>query len=144
MISNLRISFSNIPIKPESRYNNDFSLKLTFPKLIDFGSSCFETEKLYTYIQSRFYRAPEIILGLNYNTQIDMWSFGCLLFELYTGQPIFPGESEHDQLLCMMEILGAPEEDLILVRKTSCEYSYNSNRDHRRKSNSLMMILNPN
>ncbi len=84
-------------------------------KLIDFGSSCFENEKLYTYIQSRFYRAPEIILGLNYSTQIDMWSFGCLLYELYTGQPIFPGESEHDQLLCMMEVLGVPELELILV-----------------------------
>jgi len=84
-------------------------------KLIDFGSSCFESEKLYTYIQSRFYRAPEIILGIHYSTQIDMWSFGCLLYELYTGQPIFPGESEHDQLLCMMEVLGVPELELILV-----------------------------
>lgn len=60
-------------------------LNKTGVKLIDFGSSCFESEKLYTYIQSRFYRSPEIILGLPYNTQIDMWSFGCLLCELYLG-----------------------------------------------------------
>jgi len=60
-------------------------LNKTGVKLIDFGSSCFESEKLYTYIQSRFYRSPEIILGLPYSTQIDMWSFGCLLCELYLG-----------------------------------------------------------
>jgi dual specificity tyrosine-phosphorylation-regulated kinase 2/3/4 len=60
-------------------------------KVIDFGSSCHETEKgeyqprrggqeaheaVYTYIQSRFYRSPEVILGMNYAMAIDMWSLG--------------------------------------------------------------------
>ena len=63
-------------------------------KVIDFGSSCLVTERLYTYIQSRFYRAPEVILGLPYDTAIDMWSFGCILAELFTGYPLFPGENE--------------------------------------------------
>ena len=63
-------------------------------KVIDFGSSCFEAERIYTYIQSRFYRAPEIILGIPYTPAIDMWSFGCVLAELYTGFPLFPGENE--------------------------------------------------
>ena len=63
-------------------------------KVIDFGSSCFLDKRLYTYIQSRFYRAPEIILGLKYTMQIDMWSLGCILMELFTGIPVFPGESE--------------------------------------------------
>jgi dual specificity tyrosine-phosphorylation-regulated kinase 2/3/4 len=54
-------------------------------KLIDFGSSCFENERLYTYIQSRFYRSPEVILGMPYGMPIDMWSFGCILAELYSG-----------------------------------------------------------
>lgn len=48
-------------------------------KVIDFGSSCFVNEQLYTYIQSRFYRAPEIIFGIKYSNAIDMWSFGCIL-----------------------------------------------------------------
>lgn len=61
-------------------------------KVIDFGSSCLEDETRYTYIQSRFYRAPEVILGLPYGTPIDMWSLGCILAELYTGCPIFPGK----------------------------------------------------
>ena len=45
-------------------------------KVIDFGSSCYEHQQLYTYIQSRFYRAPEVILGARYGLPIDMWSFG--------------------------------------------------------------------
>lgn len=65
-------------------------------KVIDFGSSCFSHERIYTYIQSRFYRAPEVILGVPYTSGIDMWSFGTILAELYTGFPLFPGESENE------------------------------------------------
>nr|XP_031861636.1 uncharacterized protein CI109_002866 [Kwoniella shandongensis]KAA5528708.1 hypothetical protein CI109_002866 [Kwoniella shandongensis] len=86
-------------------------------KVIDFGSSCLETEKVYTYIQSRFYRSPEVILGMNYAMAIDMWSVGCILAELYTGVPIFPGENEHEQLACIMEVLGVP--DRYVVEKAS-------------------------
>lgn len=82
-------------------------------KLIDFGSSCFTDKKLYTYIQSRFYRSPEIILGMGYSTQIDMWSFGCLLYELYTAYPLFAGDTEHDQLLAIMEVLGIPDAEFL-------------------------------
>ncbi|ODQ49759.1 kinase-like protein [Saitoella complicata NRRL Y-17804] len=82
-------------------------------RTIDFGSSCFENEKVYTYIQSRFYRSPEVILGMNYGMPIDMWSLGCILAELYTGFPIFPGEDEKEQLACIMEIFGPPERHLI-------------------------------
>jgi dual specificity tyrosine-phosphorylation-regulated kinase 2/3/4 len=86
-------------------------------KVIDFGSSCHESEKVYTYIQSRFYRSPEVILGMNYAMAIDMWSLGCILAELYTGYPIFPGENEHEQLACIMEVLGVP--DSYIVHKAS-------------------------
>lgn len=82
-------------------------------KVIDFGSSCFENEKVYTYIQSRFYRSPEVILGMTYGLPIDMWSIGCILAELYTGFPIFPGENEQEQLACIMEVFGPPEKHLI-------------------------------
>jgi dual specificity tyrosine-phosphorylation-regulated kinase 2/3/4 len=82
-------------------------------KVIDFGSSCFEHEKVYTYIQSRFYRSPEVILGMTYGLPIDMWSLGCILAELYTGVPIFPGENEQEQLACIMEVFGPPEKHLI-------------------------------
>jgi serine/threonine protein kinase len=68
---------------------------------------------VYTYIQSRFYRSPEVILGLPYSMPIDMWSFGCILAELYTGYPLFPGENEVEQLACIMEVLGLPPKSLL-------------------------------
>lgn len=54
-------------------------------KVIDLGSSCFETDHLCSYVQSRSYRAPEVILGLPYDKKIDIWSLGCILAELCTG-----------------------------------------------------------
>ena len=77
-------------------------------KIIDFGSSCLENEKYYLYIQSRFYRAPEILLGLPYGVEIDIWRSGCILCEFYTGMPIFPGENEYDMLYYIMEYFGLP------------------------------------
>lgn len=68
---------------------------------------------VYTYIQSRFYRSPEVILGMTYGLPIDMWSLGCILAELFTGYPIFPGENEQEQLACIMEVFGPPEKHLI-------------------------------
>ncbi|KRT80329.1 phosphotransferase, partial [Oryctes borbonicus] len=82
-------------------------------KVIDFGSSCYSNQRVYTYIQSRFYRSPEVILGLTYGTPIDMWSLGCILAELYTGYPLFPGENEVEQLACLMEVLGPPPDEII-------------------------------
>lgn len=82
-------------------------------KVIDFGSSCYEHQRVYTYIQSRFYRAPEVILGAKYGMAIDIWSFGCILAELFTGIPIFPGEDEADQLACIIELLDMPPQTLL-------------------------------
>lgn len=58
-----------------------------------------------------------MILGLPYSMPIDMWSFGCILAELYTGYPLFPGENEVEQLACIMEILGLPP-NLVLEQAT--------------------------
>ncbi|XP_041941444.1 dual specificity tyrosine-phosphorylation-regulated kinase 4-like [Alosa sapidissima] len=82
-------------------------------KVIDFGSSFFNHERVYSYIQSRFYRSPEIILGCSYGIEIDMWSLGCIIAELYTGVPLFPGENEKDQLALIMEVLGVPPEEML-------------------------------
>ncbi|MXQ97734.1 hypothetical protein E5288_WYG011610 [Bos mutus] len=86
-------------------------------KVIDFGSSCYEHQRVYTYIQSRFYRAPEVILGARYGMPIDMWSLGCILAELLTGYPLLPGEDEGDQLACMIELLGMPSQKLLDASK---------------------------
>ena len=98
-------------LKPENVLFEDS--KKSGIKLIDFGSACYDSAKMYSYIQSRFYRAPEIILGLKYSYPIDMWSLGCLLSELYTGRPLFPGENETDQLLWIMSALGHPPSDML-------------------------------
>ena len=86
-------------------------------KVIDFGSSCYEHQRIYTYIQSRFYRAPEVILGGKYGLAIDIWSLGCILAELHTGYPLLPGEDEGDQLATMIELLGMPPQELTSVCK---------------------------
>ena len=72
-------------------------------KLIDFGSACFENRTVYSYIQSRFYRSPEVVLGSTYNVSIDMWSLGCVAAELFLGLPLFPGASEHDLMVSANE-----------------------------------------
>eukprot|EP00731_Ephydatia_muelleri_P036624 Em0293g1a len=99
-------------------------------KVIDFGSSCYDHQRIYTYIQSRFYRAPEVILGGKYGMPIDMWSFGCILAELLTGYPLFPGEDEADQLACTMEILGMPPQKLLDACKRT--RTFFSSRNHPR------------
>lgn len=102
-------------LKPENILLKDTEKALI--NVIDFGSSCFENEKVYYYIQSRFYRAPEIILGISYTTAIDMWSLGCILAELFIGRPLFPGESEHIQLIYIMQVLNTPPQDIVLRSK---------------------------
>lgn len=59
-----------------------------------------------TYIQSRFYRSPEVILGLPFTYAIDMWSLGCVVAELFLGAPLLPGESEYHQLRRITDMQG--------------------------------------
>jgi dual specificity tyrosine-phosphorylation-regulated kinase 1 len=77
-------------------------------KIVDFGSSCQLGQRLYQYIQSRFYRSPEVLLGLSYDMAIDMWSLGCILVEMHTGEPLFNGHNEFDQMNKIVEVLGMP------------------------------------
>lgn len=51
--------------------------------------------------------------GLPYSMAIDMWSFGAILAELYTGYPLFPGENEAEQLACIMELFGTPSPSIL-------------------------------
>lgn len=63
-----------------------------------FAISCFDCLfllfQMFHYIQSRFYRSPEVLLGIPYDLAIDMWSLGCILVEMHTGEPLFSGKDE--------------------------------------------------
>jgi serine/threonine protein kinase len=83
-------------------------------KLIDFGSSCFKTDHLTSYIQSRSYRAPEVMLGLPYDAKIDIWSFGCIVSELFTGRVLFQNDSVPSLLARVIGILGTFPESMLL------------------------------
>lgn len=98
-------------------------------KVIDFGSACHESQQTYTYIQSRFYRSPEVLLGLRYTTAIDMWSFGCIVAELYLGLPIFPGSSEYNQLTRIIEAVGNIPDYMIVSGKHGHRYFNRSRSD---------------
>ncbi|KAG9399336.1 hypothetical protein AC1031_011678 [Aphanomyces cochlioides] len=75
-------------------------------KVIDFGSASFVSDELTYYIQSRAYRAPEVILGLRYDESIDLWSLGCILAELYSGQVLFSSDSIPTLLALISSVLG--------------------------------------
>ncbi|KAH6762770.1 Protein kinase superfamily protein [Perilla frutescens var. hirtella] len=82
-------------------------------KVIDLGSSCFQTDHLSLYVQSRSYRAPEVMLGLPYDQKIDLWSLGCILAELYSGEVLFPNEAVVFLLARMMAMLGPIDMEML-------------------------------
>lgn len=86
-------------------------------KVIDFGSSCYRDKQMYKYIQSRFYRSPEVILELPYDQAIDMWSLGCILVEMHTGMPLFSGRDEGDQMRRFVSLKGLPPRHMLQASK---------------------------
>ena len=82
--------------------------------LCDFGSASMASEcEVTPYLVSRFYRAPEVILGCVYDTAIDLWAVGCVLYELYTGQILFNGATNNDMLYHIIRIKGAVHPKMI-------------------------------
>uniref|UniRef100_U3K861 non-specific serine/threonine protein kinase n=2 Tax=Muscicapidae TaxID=36291 RepID=U3K861_FICAL len=102
-------------------------------KVIDFGSASHVSKTICsTYLQSRYYRAPEIILGLPFCEAIDMWSLGCVIAELFLGWPLYPGALEYDQIRYISQTQGLPGEQLLSMgtktarffcRETDAPYS---------------------
>mmetsp|Transcript_3651 Transcript_3651/g.6895 ORF Transcript_3651/g.6895 Transcript_3651/m.6895 type:complete len:764 (+) Transcript_3651:318-2609(+) len=92
-------------IKPENILLASYSRARV--KVIDFGSSCYLTDRQSSYIQSRSYRAPEVVLGLPYDGKIDLWSLGCVIAEMYTGQVTFQNDSVVSMLARIEAICGA-------------------------------------
>ncbi|BBG98060.1 Protein kinase superfamily protein [Prunus dulcis] len=94
-------------------------------KIIDLGSSCFRTDNLCLYVQSRSYRAPEVILGLPYDEKIDMWSLGCILAELCSGEVLFPNDAIVMILARMIGMLGPIDLDMLVRGQETDKYFTN-------------------
>uniref|UniRef100_A0A1A9WBT4 non-specific serine/threonine protein kinase n=1 Tax=Glossina brevipalpis TaxID=37001 RepID=A0A1A9WBT4_9MUSC len=94
-------------------------------KVIDFGSASHVSKTVCnTYLQSRYYRAPEIILGLPFCEAIDMWSLGCVVAELFLGWPLYPGSSEFDQIRYISQTQGLPTEHMLNSASKTSKFFY--------------------
>lgn len=83
-------------------------------KLADFGLARAFGIPVNTFsneVVTLWYRAPDVLLGSRtYNTSIDIWSAGCIMAEMYTGRPLFPGTTNDDQLQKIFRLMGTPSE----------------------------------
>ncbi|XP_023518885.1 serine/threonine-protein kinase ppk15-like isoform X3 [Cucurbita pepo subsp. pepo] len=91
-------------------------------KVIDLGSSCFQSDNLCLYVQSRSYRAPEVMLGLSYDPKIDLWSLGCILAELWSGEVLFPNEAVVMILARMIGLFGPINTEMLLNGQETHKY----------------------
>ncbi|KAJ5950712.1 Serine/threonine protein kinase (Prp4) [Penicillium vulpinum] len=99
-----RCNIVHADLKPDNLLVNE---QRNILKICDLGSATLISENEMTpYLVSRFYRAPEIMLGMDYDYAIDIWSIGCTLFELYTGKILFTGEDNNQMLRSIMECRG--------------------------------------
>lgn len=92
--------------------------------ICDFGSAkiLVPGEENISYICSRCYRAPELIFeNTQYTTQVDVWSTGCVLIEMITGIPVFRANSNLEQLVEIMKVLGTPTQTEMLKMNSNCD-----------------------
>ncbi|KAJ9615606.1 U4/U6 small nuclear ribonucleoprotein prp4 [Cladophialophora chaetospira] len=115
-----KCQYIHADLKPDNILVNEARSTL---KICDLGSASPVTDNATApYLVSRFYRAPEVILGISYDYGIDMWSVGCTLFELYTGKILFTGRNNNGMLRTVMECRGKfPHK---LLRRGTLTYEY--------------------
>lgn len=107
-------------VKPENILLASYSRAQA--KLIDFGSSCYLTDRQSSYIQSRSYRAPEVVLGLPYDGRIDIWSLGCVVAEMFTGEVTFQNDSVVSMLSRIEAICGPFPRHMIVQGRQSSRF----------------------
>jgi dual specificity protein kinase YAK1 len=120
-----RANLIHCDLKPENillKIDKDNNRNDVIIKITDFGSACFKNHTMFQYIQSRYYRAPEVLIGGRYGPEIDMWSIGCIAVELFLGEPILPGSSEFDQLGKIIKLTGNPPQYILKEGKNSRKY----------------------
>ncbi|KAK3093503.1 hypothetical protein FSP39_016537 [Pinctada imbricata] len=110
-------------VKPEN-----ILIKEDLLKLADFGScrSVYSKQPYTEYISTRWYRAPECLLTDGYYTyKMDIWSVGCVFFEILSLHPLFPGTNEVDQIAKIHDIMGTPEPNVLNKFKKSRGMNFN-------------------
>ncbi|XP_020597284.1 serine/threonine-protein kinase AFC3 isoform X4 [Phalaenopsis equestris] len=114
----LLVSSEYIKVPTCKRYSQDeiqfrYLPKSSAIKLIDFGSTAFENHDHNSIVSTRHYRAPEIILGLGWHYPCDIWSIGCILVELCTGEALFQTHENLEHLAMMERVLGPMPEHMV-------------------------------
>ncbi|KAL7382237.1 hypothetical protein ABVT39_019062 [Epinephelus coioides] len=112
-------------------------------KVTDFGLACHvSSTMLGSYIQTRYYRSPEIILGLPFTEAADMWSLGCMAAEMYHGDPLYPGGSEYDMMRYMVETQGQPP-DHLLTLGLKTDHFFRAQRGQKKPTTRLFELKTP-
>ncbi|KAF5753108.1 SRSF protein kinase 1-like [Tripterygium wilfordii] len=108
-ISERRASMGGVVVQKSERSLDGIDMMC---KVVDFGNACWADKQFAEEIQTRQYRAPEVVLRAGYSFSVDMWSFACTAFELATGDMMFAPKNgqgfseDEDHLALMMELLG--------------------------------------
>jgi dual specificity tyrosine-phosphorylation-regulated kinase 2/3/4 len=99
----------HMDLKPEN-----ILVKNKHIKIIDLGSSFIETSSLIkTYVQSRYYRAPEVLFKYPLNVSMDIWSYGCVLYEIAMRRPLIPAKNQQDLIVFYKYIMGPPPQEMV-------------------------------
>jgi len=108
-------------------------------RLIDFGSATFEHEHHSSVVSTRHYRAPEVILDMGWSYPCDVWSVGCIMFELYTGYTLFQTHDSREHLAMMERVLGRIPSHMIKKSRKS-KFFYHGRLDWDEESNKGLFV----
>lgn len=143
---NMMLKDTNSKQQPLTVFDNEANQPVTVQRqvllnadmqLIDFGSATFENEYHSAIVSTRHYRAPEVILNLGWSYPCDIWSIGCVLFELCIGEPLFQTKQDHQHLALMEKMISRfPTHIMNHPRYTF----YSSTVAQKQKANSSMHI----
>uniref|UniRef100_A0A8C6Q0E0 mitogen-activated protein kinase n=1 Tax=Nothobranchius furzeri TaxID=105023 RepID=A0A8C6Q0E0_NOTFU len=114
-------------------------------KILDFGLARHTDDEMTGYVATRWYRAPEIMLNwMHYNMTVDIWSVGCIMAELLTGRPLFPGTDHIDQLKLIMTLVGRPGQELLDKITSETARNYVSSLPNMTKRNFADVFIGAN
>lgn len=125
------LGITHCDLKPENILIKNFNTYEV--KIIDFGSAFLAPQESNFYVQSRYYRAPEVILGIPYGSTCDIWSFGCIIYEMFIGYPLFPGKDNVDQIGKICRFFGR-------LPRYMLEHGKNSHLYFEKENNFELMV----